>query len=209
MTKTTEDLKRALYEYFEVARSNSARPNLFSLFEKSFEEYLEALRSEKEILTARLQGENERANILLDAYRNQQRQTIEARTEADGERNRRQAFEFANKSAGELLIDSRAKVKAQRQSIGKLKNERDNALHTLKVRTMQRDVFESQLAGVRTELMEARKLVGATSVQSVAENVAGDECRGVTAINELDSIEAFVKASIAGFEKFDRENGIK
>lgn len=194
MTKTTEDLKRAMYEYFEVARSNSARPNLFSLFEKSLEEYLEALRSEKEILTARLQGENERANILLDAYRNQQRQTIEARTEADSERNRRQAFEFANKSAGELLIDSRAKVKAQRQSIGKLKNERDNAQHALKVK-------DSKLQKALEELSEARKLAGATSVQSVEETAPETICDASTPVIDAEYIDKTLSQFTSSWEK--------
>lgn len=61
--------------------------------------------------------------------------------ERDDFRNKLQAFEFANQSAGEFLIESQELVKQyretnkrQRLSIGQLKNERDNAVHTLKVK---------------------------------------------------------------------------
>lgn len=132
MTKTTEELKReyarAMHDVMHHARAIG--PNTLARmreFEDAVEEYLEQLRQEMAANSVRLDGENERNKILLDAYRQQQDLTSQARTEADQLRNRLQAFEFANKSAGEMLQAANEKIKRQRQSIGQLKNDRNNA----------------------------------------------------------------------------------
>lgn len=169
MTKTTEELKREMYKHWEsamrwVSPYSSESSHLHS-FESALEAYLEALRQETEAL--KRQG-----NIALDAYTHQQTLTMQARSEADRERNRAQAFEFANKSAGEFLQGAnnlvkvqREKIDHQRQSIGKLKNERDNAVHALKVKTTK---LEKSLQ----ELSEARKFIPGTWVEENRDRVS-------------------------------------
>lgn len=155
MTKTTEELKREMYDAMSILKSQVQATGVAmggSRFESALEKYLEALRQESASLT-------KHGNILLDAYSHQQGLTAQARNEADSERNRRQAFEFANQSAGEFLQEARAKVKSQRISIGQLKSERDNAVHALKVKT-------SKLEKALQELSELREIAPGTSAQS-------------------------------------------
>lgn len=77
-------------------------------------------------------------------------QYLEAlRQESIDQRNKLQAFEFANKSAGELLRDALATVKRQRQFI--------------------RTLYTSR---------KARKVKPATRIQSSAENVSCVKCGG-------------------------------
>lgn len=174
MAKTTEELKREMYTKLRHCKVWGEQH--LQEFEDSFEEYLEALRREAEILKIQVKSEGERGGIILDAYHRQQDLTMQARADADTERNRAQAFEYANKSAGEFLQEARTKIKAQRQSIGQLKNERDNAVHAAKVRTSQRDGLEAQLLEARKELTELRKSVSATRIQDSGENAPETKC---------------------------------
>jgi hypothetical protein len=167
MTKTTEELKRKMYISLSDAKLwsgtiQSAETTL-DVFEMRLEAYLEALRQESIAKDVRIDHLERMGDVMRDGYMYQQSLTVQARSEADRERNRRQAFEFANQSAGEFLQQARAKIKAQRQSIGQLKNERDNARFTEKVRN-------TQLQKARQELSEMRKSVGSTSGQSSTEN---------------------------------------
>lgn len=174
MTKTTEELKREMSGRLHLLKHGTetiGQEQDAEKFESALEEYLEALRQEGDSLIVRLQGENERNLILLDAYRQQQTLTMQARGEADSYRNKLQAFEFANQSAGEFLKEARAKVKAQRQSIGQLKNERDNAKFTLKVR-------DTQLQKALQELQEARQVIGSTIAQNRRVLISCAKCGG-------------------------------
>jgi len=151
MTKTTEELKREMYDQFsrtvKAVQANLGERFKLSKLENSLEAYLEALR--------------------------QERSTI--REERDELRNRLQAFSFANQSAGEFLQQARAKIKAQRQSIGQLKNERDNAeANEARLRKV--------LSDARKELSELRKSAGGTSGQSSVENSAESILGGVQRI---------------------------
>lgn len=180
MTKTTEDLKRNFYNKFEELKKAFQKTfgeqyNLGAI-EDLLEAYLEALRQER--VESLKYG-----NVLVDAYSHQQQLTIQARNEADNERNRRQAFEFANQSAGEFLQEARAKLKAQRQSIGQLKNERDNAVHALKVKT-------SKLEKALQELSELRKSLTATLTQSREEKSSSDAVHMISA-----NPHAFIEAN--------------
>lgn len=188
MTKTTEELKREMYRALANLRvrieiNYSVKDMLRGAdeFESEMEDYLEALSQE-------IAGLKRQGNIALDAYTNQQTLTMQAREEADKERNRAQAFEFANQSAGEFLIRAQAKVKAQRQSIGKLKNERDNAVHALKVKT-------TKLEKALQELSEARKSLPGTWIE---------ENRGRASRTTWDPCESIEKA----YSGIDCEKGI-
>lgn len=185
MTKTTEDLKREMYGQLKKFTEHRL---IDSIFMDALEAYLEALRQEAE-------GLKQNGEILRDAYTHQQVMTIEARKCADAERNRAQAFDFANKSAGEFLQEARAKVKAQRISIGKLKNERDNAMHALKVKTSK---LEKALQG----LSELRKLQPGTSDQSSGVNIHKSICDGVAIGSHTDCVHPFRNVRWA-----TRENG--
>ena len=142
MTKTTEELKREMYDLMSMVKGQTAHPTTTRLFENSLEGYLERLRQEREALIVT------RASVI---------------EERDAYLRKLQAFEFANKSAGEMLQAANEKIKRQRQSIGQLKNERDNAEHRAKVRTTQRDKLAQQL-------QETRKSHGAASVSDSTEN---------------------------------------
>lgn len=100
-------------------------------------------------------------------------------------RNKLQAFQFANKSAGEflqesnrLLAEARGDKKRMRQSIGQLKSDRNNA-----------QANEARLrvdnARLRKELSEARKTIVGTSAQNASQNVAGVELRAVSGVAEV------------------------
>lgn len=108
---------------------------------------------------------------LREANDNGCRFLIRLQDERDELRNKLQAFEFANQSAGEFLQQARAKVKAQRQSIGQLKNERDNAQHALKVKT-------SKLEKAIQELQEARQVIGSTVAQNRRYLISCAKCGG-------------------------------
>lgn len=162
MTKTTEELKREMYRSLNDAKlwgcTTQGAEATLHILETRLEDYLEALRQEMAASSARIDGENERNKILLDAYRQQQDLTSQARTEADQLRNKLQAFEFANKSAGEMLQAANEKIKRQRQSIGQLKQERNNAeANETRLRVV--------VADLRQKLQEARKAQSATPTQ--------------------------------------------
>lgn len=192
MTKTTEELKRDMYDLALEMRNDPYHDCFKSLyyrlseknygkFESALEAYLEALRQESIAKDVRIDHLERMGDVMRDGYMYQQQLTAQARNEADSERNRRQAFEFANKSAGEFLQEARAKVKAQRQSIGQLKNERDNAQHALKVKT-------TKLEKAPQELQELRKVVPGTSAQSSEEGVACVKCGGTGQVLMGDNV---------------------
>jgi hypothetical protein len=165
MTKATEELKHAMYRELNQITGEAK----FDPFQSALEAYLEALRQESVAKDVRIDHLERMGDVMRDGYLYQQSLTIQARTEADRERNRAQAFEFANKSAGEFLQASQAKVKRQRQSIGQLKNDRDNARNLA-------GANYTKYQKARKELSELRKLVGSTSAQSSSENVAEVKC---------------------------------
>lgn len=123
MTKTTEELKREMYGRLAAFRIHAV---MLDTFEESLEAYLDRLHQDlktSHVATGDLA-------ILLH----------EAKTERDQLRNKLQAFEFANKNAGELLRDALATVKRQRKFIMTLYTSR-----------------------------KARKVKGSTSAQSLKE----------------------------------------
>lgn len=178
MTKTTEDLKREMYDRLSALTEREEGSCLFMArnLEEALEEYLEALRQESVAKDVRIDHLERMGDVMRDGYMYQQKLTAQARNEAGSERNRRQAFEFANQSAGEFLQEARAKVKTQRQSIGKLKNERDNAVHTLKVKT-------SKLEKALQELQELRKSQEAIHGRNQKENSVCEKCDGLGLIS--------------------------
>ena len=109
MTKTTEELKRAMFEHLEIIKEFSEKPMLCRLLETALEEYLEQLRQEY----VRKSSQFKNAICLLE-------DTTEERDEL---RNRLQAFEFANKSAGEFLQESRAKCKRLKEKLHEARKE--------------------------------------------------------------------------------------
>lgn len=125
-------------------------------FEGLLEDHLEQLRQQYEQMaaTARDRFESiqslEQANQELKRRNDNQCESIrvgqsrlEAMTEErDAIRNKLQAFEFANKSSGEFLIDALRKVKSQRKTIKALR-----------------------------KAQEARESVGATSVSDSSDSI--------------------------------------
>lgn len=153
MIKTTEELKREMYgrlKSFQKAFTiGNFMPKEFTSLEDSLEAYLEALRQEAGTL----------------------------REERDQLRNKLQAFEFANKSAGDLLREAmtlnkqqREAIKRQRQSIGQIKQDRNAAQRLAVTRTQQRDE-------ARKELQEARQIIGSTIAQNRRESASGEELK--------------------------------
>lgn len=195
MTKTTEELKRDVYEkladFRKIISIGGFTPAEFIHMENSLEAYLEAMRQEAIAKDVRIDHLERMGDVMRDGYMYQQQLTAQARTEADRERNRCQAFEFANKSAGEFLAEARAKLKAQRQHFGKLKNERDNYARTVKVRTSQRDGLEAQLLEARRELSELRKSLPGTSAQSHGANVHKSICGGLAIGSHAECVHPF------------------
>ena len=102
MTKTTEELKREMYDaldVFKYALRNTPKPMLTGLLESSLEAYLEALRQE-------LQQWKDIAD-----ERDLRSATL---------RNKLQAFEFANRSAAELLSEALRETSGLRKSVGSM-----------------------------------------------------------------------------------------
>lgn len=138
MTKTTEELKRVMYVDLKRLGSTSGM-HLYKTFEDSLEEYHDALRQD-------LKTSHEATGELAI-------QLSEMTAQRDTLRNKLQAFEFANQSAGELLRDALATVKRQRQFI--------------------RTLYTSR---------KARKGKPATRIQSSQENVSESKCVATDAI---------------------------
>jgi len=145
MTKTTEELKREMYKLLAALNACKKYGEIpyVSLpdFEAALEAYLEALRKEQ------LATDN-RVAFLESLSKGALEQLEICGKHRDEYRNKLQAFQFANKSAGELLRDALATVKRQREYI--------------------RTLYTSR---------KARKIQSSTSAQSSSENVAGDELK--------------------------------
>lgn len=131
MIKTTEELKREMFEHLEILKEYSKRPMLCRHLENALEAYLEALRQERDEL-----------------------------------RNKLQAFEFANKSAGDLLRDALATVKRQREFI--------------------RTLYTSR---------KARKSKRATRIQSSGENASQSICGPLLSLCQHSWRDQFVDLS--------------
>lgn len=216
MTKTTEELKREMYDQAREMRNDPYHDGLNNLcyrlqaskyakFESALEAYLEALRQEHERLVHINAATQHHSEILSDAYSQQKglthaacaeaRETYDKLLEAkeiiqrlhvqnedgytalkkliaehDDLRNKLQAFEFANKSAGEFLIEAREKIKRQHQSIVQLKNEKHNIQAAA-------NSYQEKYQKARKELSDLRKELPATLAQSSSENVAGEELK--------------------------------
>lgn len=95
MTKTTEELKREMYDGLKTFRHFAAKPTLADLFESSLEAYLEALRQELQMWKDIADERDLRSANL---------------------RNKLQAFEFANRSAAELLSEALREPSGLRKS---------------------------------------------------------------------------------------------
>lgn len=124
MTKTTEELKREMYRKLAAWKIYAVTTEDF---EESLEEYLEALRQELD--------ESGRADHLRQRIAFLTSEVHARAEERDELRNKLQAFEFANKSAGELLRDALATVKRQRQFIRTLytsRNKRSKMVNSAK-----------------------------------------------------------------------------
>lgn len=117
------------------------------------------------------------------------------RAEHDELRNKLQAFEFANKSAGEFLIAAREKIQRQRQSIGQLKNEKHNIQAAA-------NSYQEKYQKARKELSELRKMVGSTIAQNRKENATGDELKrfeaGVSCSHEFKGLGRFLRCIHCG-----------
>jgi len=162
MTNATEVTKREMYKALKIVNECFASLPIQKL-EEALEAHLEELRKE-------LKSEKTLANRKCE-------QVCDLTEEHDELRNKLQAFEFANKSSGEFLIEAQellrserevmahlqAKVKSQRQSIGQLKNDRNNAqaLAAVNYQKYQK---------ARQELSELRKSLSGTSAQEAKEN---------------------------------------
>jgi hypothetical protein len=160
MTLTTEELKHAMYHELNQITGEAK----FDSFQSALEAYLEELR--QDLKAAHIAT----GDVAI--------QLSEMTTERDSLRNKLQAFEFANKSAGELLRDvmtlnkqQRESIKRQRQSIGRLKMDRNAAQRLTATRTYQCDE-------ARKELQEARKSLRSTSAQSSEEKAVCLKCGG-------------------------------
>lgn len=131
---TTEELKREMYKQLSNLKiAGFFGKEIMGHFESALEAYLEELRKDLNFAC--------RSVDLADA---KARKAIEER---DAALSKLQAFEFANKSAGELLIRAQETIKRQRKFI--------------------RTLYTSR---------KARKVVGATRIQSSAENASGVNC---------------------------------
>lgn len=147
--QTTEKLKREMYRLLAAANKmaqDGISPNItLPHFESALEAYLEALRADL--------SESGRADHLQQRIAFLTSEVHARAEERDELRNKLQAFEFANKSAGELLRDALATVKRQREYI--------------------RTLYISR---------KARKGKGSTSAQSSAGNGCKAGCGGLAAI---------------------------
>lgn len=142
-TMTTEELKREMYRYLvdikKLADSQASFTTAEAL-ENSLGAYLEELRKDLNFACASVD--------LADA------KARKAAEERDAAIRKLQAFEFANKSAGELLIRAQETIKRQRKFI--------------------RTLYTSR---------KARKVAGATRIQSSPGNVSEVKC-GTTALRD-------------------------
>lgn len=172
MTKTTEELRREMYGFIgEVKKvvDGQGVPRIsMPLLESALEEYLERLRLEA--LALQMRNDQQRKIIEEAGGTNDLcHRLIKMTDERDQLRNKLQAFEFANKSAGEMLQAANEKVKRQRQSIGQLKNERNNAQSLAAVN------YE-KYQKARRALSELRKAICSTSAQSNGEKFLCATC---------------------------------
>lgn len=144
MTTEIEQTRREMYDALKKITSVQLNGQQFfgPEFENALESHLEALRVEHKKSTER--------ELFLEAlssgFAEQRDLACQQRNEL---RNKLQAFEFANKSAGELLRDALATVKRQREFIM-----------------------------ARYASPETRKGKGSTSAQSEQERVACGKCGG-------------------------------
>lgn len=137
MTTKTEQSRRELFRFVEHVKAAMRAGEMplasFPAMESALESHLEDLRQE-------LKTSHEATGELAI-------QLSEIKTERDELRNKLQAFEFANKNAGEMLRDALATVKRQREYI--------------------RTLYTSR---------KARKVAGSTSGQNKIENVPKVKC---------------------------------
>lgn len=112
MTSDTEKTKREMYRVLKEVKAfcDVSMDPLVGDFEDKLESHLEALR--QELGTSHIATGD--TAILLS----------EMTADRDALRNKLQAFEFANKSAGELLIHAQGTIKKQRQYIRTLYTSR-------------------------------------------------------------------------------------
>lgn len=136
MTNAIETTKREMYDHLESLKNIVAPHSVSSLYANRLEEFLEShleqLRQQYEQMAATAHSRFETIHSLEQSGQEMAselrvtRQALESlKGERDAIRDKLQAFEFANKSAGEFLIDALRKVKNQRKTIKALRRAQE------------------------------------------------------------------------------------
>lgn len=146
MTKATEELKREMYEALAIVKGRIEINYSIKDMLRGVDEFESLLEDCFESMCKDLKTSHEATGELAI-------QLSEMTAQRDTLRNKLQAFEFANQSAGELLRNALATVKRQRQFI--------------------RTLYASR---------KARKGKPATRIQSSQENVSESKCVATAAI---------------------------
>lgn len=182
MTNAIEVTKREMYESLAILKGRIEINYSVKDIQRGADEFEHALEAHLEELRKAMVVSNEIitrcSNHSLNTIRDLGIQIDNVTEERDNLRNRLQAFEFANKSAGEFLQAAQAKVKSQRQSIGQLKNDRNNAqaLAAVNYQKYQK---------ARQELSELRKSLMAIPAQDSKENAVCAKCHGFGALYRM------------------------
>jgi len=167
MTNAIEVTKREMYDSLAILKGRIKINYSIKDMQRGADEFENTLEAHLEELRKAMVTANEIitrcSNHSLNTIRDLGIQIDNVTEERDNLRNRLQAFEFANKSAGEFLQAAQAKVKSQRQSIGQLKNDRNNAQALAAVNYQK-------YQNARQELSELRKSLMATPTQDSKEN---------------------------------------
>lgn len=220
MIKTTEDLKREMHETLNAFRMYAVT---VETLEQAFEAYLGRLSNEAECAAARLAETAKYSGILSDAYSHQQSLThavcVAERESwnqiydlkgqvrellAANDNGCRALIDLQNTSriAGDqiresnrLLAEARDTVKRHRQSIGQLKNDRNNA-------QANERRLKAELQKVRKYLSELRKELPGTSAQSSGLSIHKSICGGMAIGSHTDCVHPFQNVRWA-----TRENG--
>jgi len=114
MTKTTEELKREMYDALKIVKTHFDVPAV-ETFESTMEAYLEALR--KAMVTIN-ESTVSCAQHSAEAFVDLEARLARMTEERDILRNKLQAFEFSNRSAAELLSEALRESSGLRKSEG-------------------------------------------------------------------------------------------
>lgn len=135
MTNAIETTKREMYAQFIAVKAKLivSCPNAGHIgkyvelgkFESAMEAHLEQLRQQYEQMADMARERFETIQSLEQSGQDLTAKLSDMTEERDAIRNRIQTFEFANKSAGEFLIDALRKVKSQRKTIKALRKAQE------------------------------------------------------------------------------------